>query len=128
MLTKEDLQVLSEMFQASEQRMSDRMDKAIVASEQRMCSRMDQAIAASEERMCSRIAASEDRMTTHMNTVIESSIKSDIKKIAEGHLMLAEKMDRMEKRLDKMQDDIDEIKGAVTAHDIIITNRYRPAQ
>ena len=102
MLTKEDLQILSEMFQASEQRMSDRMDKAIAASEQ--------------------------RMTTHMNSVIESSIRPDIQKIAEGHLMLAEKMDRMEKRMDKMQDDIDEIKAAVTAHDIIITNRYRTAQ
>lgn len=91
MLTKEDLQALSDMM---------------------------------DEKINTAIGNSESRMMAY----IESHVETEIRQIADGHLMLAEKMDRLSGQMEEMRQDIDEIKGAVTAHDIIITSRYRPAQ
>ena len=35
---------------------------------------------------------------------IESDVKKEIRQIADGHKQLAEKMDRMEQKIDKIQD------------------------
>lgn len=78
---------------------------------------MREEIAASEVRMTGKIADTK----TEIMTYIESHVEKKIHQIADGHVQLAEKMDRM-------QADIDEIKETVTAHDIIITSRYQAAK
>lgn len=61
MLTKEDLQAIGEL------------------------------ISASEERMTARISESEERTKTSIMAYIENDVKKEIRQIADGHKMLAEK-------------------------------------
>ncbi|MFQ9993030.1 hypothetical protein, partial [Ruthenibacterium lactatiformans] len=63
MLTKEDLQAISELINGA-------------------------------------VSASENRIMAY----IESDVKKEIRQIADGHKQLAEKMDRMEQKIDKIQD------------------------
>ena len=95
MLTKEDLQAISELING--------------------------AVSASEERMIAQIAASENPVMAY----IESDVKKEIRQIADGHKQLAEKMDRMEQKIDKIQDSVDEIKGELTTQEMVITRRFR---
>ena len=95
MLTKEDLQAISELING--------------------------AVSASEARMIAQIAASENRVMAY----IESDVKKEIRQIADGHKQLAEKMDRMEQKIDKIQDSVDEIKGELTTQEMVITRRFR---
>ena len=66
MLTKEDLQAISELINGA-------------------------------------VSASENRIMAY----IESEVKKEIRQIADGHKQLAEKMDRMEQKIDKIQDCIE---------------------
>ena len=128
MLTREDLQAIGQLVRqevrkeiaASEERMIGR----IAESEERMIGRMDQRIAESEERMATRMdqrfAESETRLKTDLMAYIESSVKPDIHKIAEGHMQLSERMERMEGKIDRLQDDVDEIKGALVAQELMV--------
>ena len=70
MLTKEDLQAIGELVRSE--------------------------VRASEERMTARISESEERTKTSIMAYIENDVKKEIRQIADGHKMLAEKMDRME--------------------------------
>lgn len=90
-----------------------------------MMQRMDQRAAESEERMNQRIAESEERTKTSIMACIESSVRPDIRKIAEGHMQLTERMDHMESRIDKLQADVDELKGALVAQDIVFPHRLK---
>lgn len=102
MLTKEDLQAIAEI-----------MDLKIQASEERMISRMDANIQASENRM---------------KAYIESHVEKDIKKIAEGHVLLNERLDHIQNvQLPKIESDIMTIKAKVLAHDFEIA-RLEKAQ
>ena len=65
MLTKEDLQAISELINGA-------------------------------------VSASENRIMAY----IESDVKKEIRQIADGHKQLAEKMDRMEQKIDKIQDSV----------------------
>jgi len=124
MLTREDLQAISELIHsevtASEERMMQRMDQRIAESEERT----NQRIAESEERTNQRIIESENRTKTSIMAYIESSVRPDIRKIAEGHMQLAERMERMEHKIDTLQNDVDEIKGELVAQELVLTNRF----
>ena len=84
MLTKEDLQAISELINGA-------------------------------------VSASENRIMAY----IESDVKKEIRQIADGHKQLAEKMDRMEQKIHKIQDSVDEIKGELTTQEMVITRRFR---
>ena len=71
------------------------------------------------------ISASEERTKTSIMAYIENDVKKEIRQIADGHKMLAEKMDRMEQKIDKIQDSVDEIKGELTTQEMVITRRFR---
>ena len=85
MLTKEDLQAIGELVRSE--------------------------VRASEERMTARISESEERTKTSIMAYIENDVKKEIRQIADGHKMLAEKMDRMETKIDRLQDQVDTIQG-----------------
>lgn len=95
MLTKEDLQAIGEL------------------------------ISASEERMTARISESEERTKMSIMAYIENDVKKEIRQIADGHKMLAEKMDRMETKIDRLQDQVDTIQGELTTQEMVITRRFR---
>lgn len=99
MLTKEDLQAIGELIAASEARMTARID--------------------------STVKESEERTKTSIMAYIESNVKKEIRQIADGHKQLAEKMDRMEQNIGKLQDSVDEIKGELTTQEMVITRRFR---
>ena len=112
-LTRQDLEAIGAL-----------MDEKIMASENRMMARIEEGenrtlarIEEGENRTAGNIAASENRVMSY----IESHVEKQIHQIADGYLTLSEKLERM-------QDDIDEIKETVTAHDIIITSRYQAAK
>lgn len=65
MLTKEDLQAIGELVRSE--------------------------VRASEERMTARISESEERTKTSIMAYIENDVKKEIRQIADGHKMLAEK-------------------------------------
>lgn len=71
-----------------------------------------QLIAASEERTEARIATSE----THMKTLIESEVIPQIKQIADGVIQANDRLDRVEKRLDSLEE-------TVTAHELYIVRQ-----
>lgn len=108
-LTKEDLQAIAGLINDS-----------VSASESRMQKHMESSIVASEGRTNANILETRN----HMMAYFENKVEKQIKQIAEGHLMLAEKMERMETKFDAMQADIDEIKATVTAHEVLISNNY----
>lgn len=54
-----------------------------------------------------------------INVRIENEIIPSIKTIAEGHQMLYDKISR----IDKLSDEIDELKGAIVAVEILATGR-----
>lgn len=99
MLTKEDLQAIGELVRSE--------------------------VRASEERMTARISESEDRTKTSIMAYIENDVKKEIRQIADGHKMLAEKMDRMETKIDRLQDQVDVIQGELTTQEMVITRRFR---
>ena len=66
-------------------------------------------VRASEERMTARISESEERTKTSIMAYIENDVKKEIRQIADGHKMLAEKMDRMETKIDRLQDQVDKM-------------------
>ena len=84
MLTKEDLQAISELINGA-------------------------------------VSASENRIMAY----IESDVKKEIRQIADGHKQLAEKLDRREQKIAKIQDSVDEIKGELTTQEMVITRRFR---
>ena len=70
------------------------------------------------------IQTSENRMKAY----IESHVEKDIKKIAEGHVLLNERLDRIQNvQLPKIESDIMTIKAKVLAHDFEIA-RLEKAQ
>ena len=70
------------------------------------------------------IQASENRMKAY----IESHVEKDIKKIAEGHVLLNERLDHIQNvQLPKIESDIMTIKAKVLAHDFEIA-RLEKAQ
>ena len=71
------------------------------------------------------ISASEERTKTSIMAYIENDVKKEIRQIADGHKMLAEKMDRMETKIDRLQDQVDTIQGELTTHEMVITRRFR---
>lgn len=63
------------------------------------------------------IQTSENRMKAY----IESHVEKDIKKIAEGHVLLNERLDHIQNvQLPKIESDIMTIKAKVLAHDFEI--------
>ena len=63
------------------------------------------------------IQTSDNRMTAY----IESHVEKDIKKIAEGHVLLNERLDHIQNvQLPKIESDIMTIKAKVLAHDFEI--------
>lgn len=63
------------------------------------------------------IQTSENRMKVY----IESHVEKDIKKIAEGHVLLNERLDHIQNvQLPKIESDIMTIKAKVLAHDFEI--------
>ena len=63
------------------------------------------------------IQTSENRMKAY----IESHVEKDIKKIAEGHVLLNERLDHIQNvQLPKLESDIMTIKAKVLAHDFEI--------
>ena len=91
MLTKEDLQAISEIMDL-------KINTAIQTSENRM------------------------------KAYIESHVEKDIKKIAEGHVLLNERLDHIQNvQLPKIESDIMTIKAKVLAHDFEIA-RLEKAQ
>ena len=58
-----------------------------------------------------------------MMAFFESKIEKQITQIADGHEMLAEKMDRIESKMDSLQGDIEEVKGELTAQELVITRK-----
>ena len=63
------------------------------------------------------IQTSENRMKAY----IESHVEKDIKKIAEGHVLLNERLDHIQNvQLPKIESDIMTIKAQVLAHDFEI--------
>ena len=70
------------------------------------------------------IQTSENRMKAY----IESHVEKDIKKIAEGHVLLNERLDHIQNvQLPKIESDIMTIKAKVLAHDFEIA-RLEKAQ
>ena len=70
------------------------------------------------------IQTSENRMKAY----IESHVEKDIKKIAEGHVLLIERLDHIQNvQLPKIETDIMTIKAKVLAHDFEIA-RLEKAQ
>ena len=70
------------------------------------------------------IQTSENRMKAY----IESHVEEDIKKIAEGHVLLNERLDHIQNvQLPKIESDIMTIKAKVLAHDFEIA-RLEKAQ
>lgn len=70
------------------------------------------------------IQTSENRMKAY----IESHVEKDIKKIAEGHVLLKERLDHIQNvQLPKIESDIMTIKAKVLAHDFEIA-RLEKAQ
>lgn len=70
------------------------------------------------------IQTSENRMKAY----IESHVEKDIKKIAEGHVLLNERLDHIQNvQLTKIESDIMTIKAKVLAHDFEIA-RLEKAQ
>ena len=70
------------------------------------------------------IQTSENRMKAY----IESHVEKDIKKIAEGHVLLNERLDHIQNvQLPKLESDIMTIKAKVLAHDFEIA-RLEKAQ
>ena len=58
---------------------------------------------------------------TRMKAYIESHVEKDIKKIAEGHVLLNERLDHIQNvQLPKIESDIMTIKAKVLAHDFEI--------
>ena len=65
------------------------------------------------------IQTSENRMKAY----IESHVEKDIKKIAEGHVLLNERLDHIQNvQLPKIESDIMTIKAKVLAHDFEMEN------
>ena len=73
------------------------------------------------------IAESEERVTTRIMTYIESHVETEIHQIADGHAMLAEKMDRMEQKLDALDAKVSTLQGEVTPQEFVLT-RLQKAQ
>lgn len=71
------------------------------------------------ELMDKKMVDSENRMMAFF----ESKIEKQISQIADGHKMLAEKMDRIECKVDSLQGDIEEVKGELTAQELVITRK-----
>ena len=70
------------------------------------------------------VQTSENRMKAY----IESHVEKDIKKIAEGHVLLNERLDHIQNvQLPKIESDIMTIKAKVLAHDFEIA-RLEKAQ
>ena len=126
MLTKEDLQAISEIMDdritsaitASEKRMSAAIADAVSASESRMSDRIDSAIAASESRMSEKIAASESRMSDRISAsenrifaYIEANVESKLNLLAEGHQMLLETL-APKSRVEELENEVSFLKNA----------------
>lgn len=94
-LTREDVELLRSM-------MREEIRSEIAASEERTRTAM-------REEIRSEIAASETRMMTYMENTIEKKI--DL--LAEGQLALSERMDRM-------QEELDDVHSSVLANEIYI--------
>lgn len=111
--------IVTEAVMASEQRMR----AEIAASEERMRATIKSEIAASEERMRAEIAASEERMRAEiaasenrMKTYFENDLQKAVNVVAEGHAMLAEKIEQIDVRKE-----LDEIKGSIAVIESAVT-------
>lgn len=75
------------------------------------------------ERMREEVSASESRIMTY----IKSHVEAEFHQIADGHGMLAEKMDRMEQKIDVLDEKVSSLQGEVTAQEFVLT-RLQKAQ
>lgn len=75
------------------------------------------------EMMREEVSASENRIMIY----IESHVEAEIHQIADGHVMLAEKMDRMEQKIDALDEKVSSLQGEVTAQEFVLT-RLQKAQ
>lgn len=73
------------------------------------------------------ISQSEERVTTRIMAYVESHVENEIHQIADGHRMLAEKMDRIEYKIDALDAKVSTLQGEVTAQEFVLT-RLQKAQ
>ena len=104
MLDEQDIQIIKELIEASEERMTAKIDAAVTASEERMTAKID----ASEERMTAKIDASENRVMAY----IETAVMPNFQLLAEGHQTLLETL-APKSRVDDLEDDVIFLKSIV---------------
>jgi archaellum component FlaC len=113
-LTKQDLQdiasVVTTAVEASEKRMTGRIDSAIEASEARMAGRIDSAIEASEKRMTVKITESEGRTQDQIDGLTKAvgDLTETVNDLATH---LDERLASQDEKIDKILNHVDSIAG-----------------